>query len=328
MEIVSRQELIISHKHANPNDCLYQGLRGILEKPDLPMNPIMKQKDKITTIELYQRFAFNELLKISKFNEARRKTIFKEIDDNPNAWQKILCACLLIITDITIELQRQSEEVEVILSKGKKVRPVRLGSKIHVSSREELKDIYHRPSRGLSGALMNTILGIETERKQVPASKPSSHVPSVFISEQDDRKVEIDKPAVEKGFHYDKLMKYKLGKKLLLRVKYEQVIAQFQAFDIVENACLGLSHLLSASFKEDPYGLVQKDIKKVLEAFLDLITALERYHKVYVAYYFDKRSAEYESVIKPLFVLLDGKNSLKCLFSAEYIDIQCYRDVL
>jgi nucleoporin NDC1 len=39
-----------------------------------------------------------------------------------------------------------------------------------------------------------------------------------------------------------------------------------------------LSHLISASLKEDAYGAVQRDIPRVLEAFLSFLQAMEDYH--------------------------------------------------
>src|ERR1700722_20700163 len=39
-----------------------------------------------------------------------------------------------------------------------------------------------------------------------------------------------------------------------------------------------LSHLICASLTEDPFGVVQRDIPRTLEAFLTFLDAIEEYH--------------------------------------------------
>lgn len=46
-----------------------------------------------------------------------------------------------------------------------------------------------------------------------------------------------------------------------------------------------LSHLVCASLSEDRYGVVQRDIPRILEAFLSFLTAIEEYQVEVTAKY-------------------------------------------
>ncbi|KDE03934.1 hypothetical protein MVLG_05626 [Microbotryum lychnidis-dioicae p1A1 Lamole] len=285
-DVYASQPLNISHFSVNPNQCLLSGLRN--------------------TDAYYQQFAFLELENITLTSPERRKAIFTDIKaDNSQrgAWAEISRECLLLIGK---ELQRakgrgkvqsppsttSSPSTSTLTSShsGSSV-PVR-NENVFQPTKKTFLDTLAGPSSAPAPTARST--GVLTTSSSLSTSTTPSRVPSIFQTPTTaaTSSISVAGSSVASAVSGTLSSTTSSASKSLEARLSSWIPTPWQGSMFttlsthVVDVCVArrrevvcaihaLSNLLCASLKEDTYGVAQRDIPRVLEAFVLYLNTLD-----------------------------------------------------
>ncbi|BGP13789.1 hypothetical protein JCM10213v2_001727 [Rhodosporidiobolus nylandii] len=291
-EVYATQPISVSAFAPNPNQALLSGLRS--------------------SDPYYKHFAYLELALLTLTDSSRRQAIFKDVKPGSSiggAWSEISRECLLLVgTELQRAKGRGSSSSAAPSSSGPSSQrqtespnraPVKSGD-VFLASKPSFFDKLSSAasaSRGpspVSQAAASAAAGPTVKEAKsavstavAATSNAVQRVPSILQSSSlvpDTVKQAVAEPTVPKSAVPDVLgfehrvagffpahwrnqmfavaMEYRAGRCM---VKRREVVCAVQA----------LSNLICASLTEDPYGVAQRDIPKVLEAFVRYLAVLD-----------------------------------------------------
>ncbi|KAK4053845.1 hypothetical protein OIV83_001501 [Microbotryomycetes sp. JL201] len=292
------QSMLVSQFSSKPNQALVSGLRS--------------------DDDYYKHFAFCELATLSLTSEQRRKTIFTDIkaDVTRGAWADVSRECLKVLGQ---ELQRAKNRG----LQGQRTPPPpssvgRSTRSTQTSDRPEnpavKKDEVFKPvkktfwdklassdgSASQASTSSNVTKGASSAVSSA-ISTVSSRVPSILQADQRDHAAQsargstsvvdsVKQPiatATRTAHDVENVLSNRVPATLKevaftkdARAVVETRVARRQ---LVTWALEALANLLCASLKEDPYGVAQRDIPKILEGMVLFLDALEKLEKSLVS---------------------------------------------
>ncbi|RUP49769.1 hypothetical protein BC936DRAFT_141523 [Jimgerdemannia flammicorona] len=280
----------VSDEVADSNGCLASGLK-LADKP------------------YFRALAFLELWNISKYNKQRRTILFCDILSAPTAWQQVSCECMKVVNELTVELENEFKKPEEGSSNGTlpvpDSRPTQHttgGNKLSAVSTnifltknktsllDKLKDPAPPPriDAAAGSSASEAVPNIFRKSERAPSLQPDN-----FLFESPPRQQPtslLTEEAKRQGVEYTKkqlhdavvLLKGHLegrawGRILLANTIERRTRHLFRNLQVQIWAIEALSCLTAASYREDEYGSVQRDIPKVIECLLACLMAIEAY---------------------------------------------------
>ncbi|GAA5919791.1 hypothetical protein JCM1841_005864 [Sporobolomyces salmonicolor] len=285
-EVYATQPMSVSQFSPNPNQCLLSGLRS--SEP------------------YYQQFAYLELAILTLTDSTRRQAIFKDVKPGSSirgAWSEISRECLLVIgtelqrakgrgkspsssagpypSPVSQTMEQQSSANRVPVKTGNVFVPTKSGlfDKLATAAVSSAPSpAAQKVTSAVSSAVASTQSAISARvpsilqsggassssgpnGSQAPAA-PAMHpedVPQVLGVEQ---RLATWVPAARRAKVFAVVPEYKVGSCVPRR---RETVCAIQA----------LANLTCASLHEDPYGVAQRDIPKILEAFVRYLAVLE-----------------------------------------------------
>ncbi|GAA5863792.1 hypothetical protein JCM1840_005768 [Sporobolomyces johnsonii] len=290
-EVYATQPMSVSQFSPNPNQCLLSGLRS--SEP------------------YYQQFAYLELAILTLTDSSRRQAIFKDVKPGSSirgAWSEISRECLLVIGT---ELQRAkgrgkspaspagpspspaSRTMDQQSSPNR--APVKTGN-VFVPTKPSLFDklataaVSSAPSPATPSPAAQKVTSAVSSAVASTQSAISARVPSILQSGGASTPSGPDgsqAPAAPTMQPEDVPQVLGVEQRLAKwvpaawRAKVFAVVPEYKIGSCVprrrETVCAiqALANLTCASLHEDPYGVAQRDIPKILEAFVRYLAVLE-----------------------------------------------------
>lgn len=246
---------------------------------------------------------------------ARRTAIFGDHGNGPNLWHQISQECLLILeNDYQHFLRRGQPASAAAISPPIKTTP--LSDKVPATPVQVIRGPIFRSGGKTSPTILDAFAADGPIANAVDAGAEAVHIPEIFRSLEaklpliaaaktgEEVKPDSDsKPGLlaRVKAELDTVVRSTSEKHVPVRVrdlwqewrvwltaertsKVADVCLPFRELDVV--AVEVLSHLTCASLAEDRYGVVQRDIPKILETMLSFLSAIEEYqvelNKLYV----------------------------------------------
>ncbi|ODQ54211.1 hypothetical protein SAICODRAFT_70428 [Saitoella complicata NRRL Y-17804] len=254
----SKEGVPLSQKSLNPNGTLVTGLSSA----------------RLHT----QILAFEELLQIAYHDRARRASIFRDIEVKPNPWEQIVKQSLQTLVRVTESLPPHFVQgSKQVSSTGSAPAPV-----IHTQQESAIASSPpHIPVRNdnifVTGPQKRNILDrFKSEGSAAAAMK----LPDQLVT----KSAQVLRPAQSSvetalssrfGGFYKSTVGALFRQTLQLQVRSLIPEPRLQVL-----AVLALSRLIVVSVQEDTLGLVQRDIRLVVEAFSSTMSALEAFCKM------------------------------------------------
>ncbi|GAA5963037.1 hypothetical protein JCM21900_002318 [Sporobolomyces salmonicolor] len=293
-EVYATQPMSVSQFSPNPNQCLLSGLRS--SEP------------------YYQQFAYLELAILTLTDSTRRQAIFKDVKPGSSirgAWSEISRECLLVIGT---ELQRAkgrgkspsssagpypspaSQTMEQQSSANRV--PVKTGN-VFVPTKPGLFDklataaVSSTPSPSAPSPAAQKVTSAISSAVASTQSAISARVPSILQSggaSSSSGPNGSQAPAAPAMHPEDVPQVLGVEQRLATwvpaawRAKVFAVVPEYKVGSCVprkrETVCAiqALANLTCASLHEDPYGVAQRDIPKILEGFVRYLAVLEALH--------------------------------------------------
>ncbi|CAE6475694.1 unnamed protein product [Rhizoctonia solani] len=232
----------------------------------------------------YKYFAFAELANVVSTRPPRRVALFSDLKASPTAWEQVCRECLLFLgKDYARVIGRGGTQVAA---------PVTAPSVPLISQKSTLSHdpVYKHPTQSTGpidafvGAA-NTVATVIPANLSVPAiflptPHPTTSTPSSVPSITQPWKINLPRLV-----NSDKL----IGRLPPVWARRVRSVVQDRKEAVLESLLEGraadvwiiegkspLSTLVAQSLHEDPYGRVQRDIPRVLEAFVSYLGALEQ----------------------------------------------------
>ncbi|KAH0609035.1 uncharacterized protein H6S33_001263 [Morchella sextelata] len=240
----------ISEKSPDPNGTLVSGLRA--------------------TGLLTQVMAFSELVFISHNSPARRKSIFTDVDRKPtNIWEQIMKECLVVIEDVDSKLTGVGRAANGPLPKIASTHSTALALKSPSPAIQFIAGdtaLLTSPSTS-SGKLLDLI-----------QSKDSANSSLSNIIRKLPPSMAEAEASVTGSFksRIEPFLASPYGQPFRQTIQQRTSILMPNV-RIQVNAVSSLARLVTASLSEDDYGVVQKHVPLILQAFSSTIEALDRY---------------------------------------------------
>ncbi|QRV78472.1 nucleoporin NDC1 [Ceratobasidium sp. AG-Ba] len=268
-EINASQVIHLSQFKEDPNASLIAGLQS---KDDY--------FKKFTRASQY--FAFAELANVTTNRPPRRIALFSDLKANPTAWELVCRECFLLLgKDYSTVINRNAPSPAV-------VPPVAVQPAAAQASKISKDPIYKSAPAASSGALDKFVGTANAVANVVPTT-----VPSIFLSSHATpaASIPVQLPASIKSWKLPRPDLSGIMSMLPQSVVFwsrwlwdmlfvERQEAKLEA--LLPNraadiwAIEALSTLVAHSLHEDPYGRVQRDIPRVLEALISYLGALEQ----------------------------------------------------
>ncbi|KAH7323305.1 nucleoporin protein Ndc1-Nup [Rhizoctonia solani] len=230
----------------------------------------------------YKYFAFAELANVVSTRPPRRVALFSDLKANPTAWEQVCRECLLFLG---------KDYARVVARGGAPVAaptPVpNAPTTMTKNSAISTDPVYKNPTQS-AGPIDAFVGAANTVATVIPANL---NVPAIFLpTPHPTTSAPASAPSVVPGWKISLPQMVDFGKlidrlppvwarrvRLVVQERKEAVLEgllEGRAADvwIVE----ALSTLIAHSLQEDPYGRVQRDIPRVLEAFVSYLGALEQ----------------------------------------------------
>ncbi|KAG8703280.1 hypothetical protein FRC09_004258 [Ceratobasidium sp. 395] len=264
-EINASQVIHLSQFREDPNASLIAGLQS---KNDY-----------------FKYFAFAELANVVTNRQPRRVGLFSDLKANPTAWEQVCRECLLLLgKDYSTVTNRNTPSAA---APAPAPAPLALTKPSQIS-----KDSVYKATPATSSGPLDTFVGAANAVATVVPTNLS--VPAIFLSSshpQPTTSIPIPRPSSLQGWKLPKLDLSGMVNMLPPNVAFwlrrgwvtlfvERETAKLEA--LLPNraadvwAIEALSVLVTHSLQEDPYGRVQRDIPRVLEALISYLGALEQ----------------------------------------------------
>ncbi|KAI9493587.1 nucleoporin protein Ndc1-Nup [Zychaea mexicana] len=286
------QELI-SKDYKNAHECLVSGLRD-------SKNPYV------------QATAFAELAEIASKHPAERAALFNDMGSNANstAWIQISRECMNVLDTLGKDIEREYTGVKPLAP-----APVRK-EEVAPPNRIELKDmnVFSKPKTDtvvLDDRIIRLFASAPTP-PQVMATTPETDAPKHLVIK-----------AMERA--KTQVKQWKFVQDLSAVTAERKTRRIFSNYPVLVWAIQSLGSLTAASYNEDPYGLVQRDIGKVVDTLLASVMDIERlvrspppsYTKLPPGYTGDRAM-----LMEPEFVLLGLREAIYQIVTSfrEYLD--------
>ncbi|KAF8933654.1 Nucleoporin NDC1 [Haplosporangium gracile] len=258
------KKMNVSGLSIDPNACLISGLKvdGFNTTPE--------------TLLTYH--AFQELAHLVGHSPARRKDIFNDAVSSPSSWTQISSHCISLLNKAATRINTVPAKPSST-SVGKPVTSA-LGSTVRrrlpPGQGGAFETNIFRPSKhdhffdSLKGPSTEEILAQSRAEAAKDATKTSS------TGTPKDRLELI-------AFHWisnkvkELALKYPDLQRHLSVIPEKEILRSTDDFHLILWAFQSLARLVVASYDEDNYGVVQKDISKVLETMLELLMTLESF---------------------------------------------------
>ncbi|KAF8603699.1 hypothetical protein BDV93DRAFT_472983 [Ceratobasidium sp. AG-I] len=237
--------------------------------------------------DYYKYFAFAELANVVATRPPRRVALFSDLKANPTPWEQVCRECLLLLgKDYSALVNRNAP----LPSAPAPTPAPTINPK---PTQPQAKDALYKPSASTTGPLdafvgaANTVANVVPTNLNVPSiflstsAVPSNLVPVADVQATLQKWKLPDLTGLSKAI-VDMLPpnvagQLRLGWNVLFAERQEAVLeGLLQGRDADVWAIQALSMLVTHSLQEDPYGRVQRDIPRVLEAMIAYLGALEQ----------------------------------------------------
>ncbi|KAF8751217.1 aldo kereductase [Rhizoctonia solani] len=229
----------------------------------------------------YKYFAFAELANVVSTRPPRRVALFSDLKANPTAWEQVCRECLLFLgKDYTRVIGRSGPASTAVTSAPS--APV-----TSKSSTLSTGPVYKHPTQS-TGPIDAFVGAANTVATVIPANLS---VPAIFLpTPHPTASAPSSVPSITQPWKFnlpnlvdfDKL----IGKLPPVWARRVRSVVRDRKEAVLEGLLEGraadvwiveaLSTLIAQSLHEDPYGRVQRDIPRVLEAFVSYLGALEQ----------------------------------------------------
>ncbi|BFZ59887.1 hypothetical protein YB2330_000909 [Saitoella coloradoensis] len=254
----SKEGAPLSQKSLNPNGTLVTGLSSV----------------RLHT----QVLAFEELLQIAYHDKARRASIFRDIEAKPNSWEQIVKQSLQTLVRVTESLPPHFVQgSKQVSSTGSAPAPVTHTQQESASASSPPHIPVRNDNIFVTGPQKRNILDrFKSEGSAAAAMK----LPDQLVT----KSAQVLRPAqssVETALssRFGGLYKSTVGA-LFRQTLQLQVRSLIPEPRLQVLAVLALSRLIVVSVQEDTLGLVQRDIRLVVEAYSSAMSALEAFCKM------------------------------------------------
>ncbi|KAF9940330.1 Nucleoporin NDC1 [Modicella reniformis] len=253
----------------DPNACIVTGLKA--------------DGSNATPESLITYHAFQELSYLTGYDPARRAEIFSEAEaaNVPSSWQQISKHCVHVLNKATSRVNQSCTKVP---STAFTVAPQTLNNtfrrRLPPGQGGAFETNIFRASRhdnffdNFKGASTEEILAksrIEADKALADAN--SGKRPNLGTR---DRVELVAFRWLTKNLE-DLVFKYPEIQKRLSDIPSSELFHAIEDFQLIIWCFQSLARLVVASYKEDRYGVVQRDISKILEAMLGLLMSLEHF---------------------------------------------------
>ncbi|KAF9122166.1 Nucleoporin NDC1 [Mortierella sp. 14UC] len=249
----------------DPNACLISGLNV--------------DRSNTTPETLLTYHAFQELAHLAGHSPARRRDIFNDASSSPSSWTQISSHCIAL-------LNKAAKRINTVPAKPSPAgAPVASSSGLGATVRRRLppgqggafESNIFRPSK--HDHFFDSLKGLSTEeilaQSRAEAAKDATKAASLAGPPKD--RLEqvafrwVSNKVKELALKYPDLQKH------LSVIPEKEILRSTDDFHLILWAFQSLARLVAASYSEDDYGVVQKDIPKVLESMLELLMTLESF---------------------------------------------------
>ncbi|KAG0197320.1 Nucleoporin NDC1 [Mortierella sp. GBA30] len=265
------QKMDVTAASVDPNACIVSGL---------------KVDGSNTTPEtLLTYHAFQELAHFAGLNAARRTEIFADTTCIPSCWSQISSHCIGVLDKATNRINKASSKAPVSAattstagtqsfnsSVRRRLPPGQGGAFESNVFRPTKHDHFFDSLKGPSTEELLARSRIEVDKSLT--EKDSTKRPNVAGSRDRLEVVAfrwISKTVRELVFSHPEIQKQ------LKKIPNPEVLHATDDFHLVIWSFQSLARLVMASYKEDRYGVVQKDIPKILESMLGLLMTVEAF---------------------------------------------------
>ncbi|KAF9140671.1 Nucleoporin NDC1 [Mortierella sp. GBA39] len=248
----------------DPNACLISGL---------------KVDGSNTTPEtLLTYHAFQELAHLAGHSPARRRDIFNDAGSSPSSWTQISSHCIVLLNKAATRINTVPAKPSSA-SAGKPTTAT-LGSTIRrrlpPGQGGAFETNIFRPSK--HDHFFDSLKGLSTEeilaKSRAEAAKDATKASSTVTPKDRLELIAfrwISNKVKELALKYPDLQRH------LSVIPEKEILRSTDDFHLILWAFQSLARLVAASYDEDSYGVVQKDIPKVLESMLELLMTLESF---------------------------------------------------
>ncbi|KAF9933561.1 Nucleoporin NDC1 [Linnemannia zychae] len=257
------KKMNVSGSSVDPNACLISGLKvdGSSATPDA----------------LLVYHAFQELAHLVGHSSARRREIFNDVGSSPSSWAQISSHCIAIINKaakrINIVPAKPAGKSSGIPANGALGTTVR--RRLPPGQGGAFETNIFRPSKHEN--FFDNLKGPSTEEILAQSRAEAAKDAKVPLTGASKDRLElvafrwVSKKVKELAFKYPDLQRH------LKDIPEKELLRSTDDLHLTLWAFQSLARLVAASYKEDSYGVVQKDIPKVLEALLGLLMTLEAF---------------------------------------------------
>ncbi|OAQ34698.1 hypothetical protein K457DRAFT_28086 [Linnemannia elongata AG-77] len=258
------KKMNVSGGSIDPNACLISGL---------------KVDGSNTTPEtLLTYHAFQELAQLTGHSPARRKDIFNDAGSSPSSWTQISSHCIVLLNKAATRINTVPAKPSSA-SVGKPATAA-LGSTVRrrlpPGQGGAFESNIFRPSK--HDHFFDSLKGLSTEeilaKSRAEAAKDTTKAPSTVTPKDRLELIAfrwISNKVKELALKYPDLQRH------LSVIPEKEILRSTDDFHLILWAFQSLARLVAASYDEDSYGMVQKDIPKVLESMLELLMTLESF---------------------------------------------------
>ncbi|KAG0230293.1 Nucleoporin NDC1 [Mortierella sp. GBA43] len=262
------KRMSVTTMSVDPNACMVTGLKvdGSNTKPE----------------SLLTYHAFQELSYFAGYDSGRRAELFSEASHVPSSWQQISTHCIQVLNKATSRVDKSGSKSP---SKASTAAPQTLNTTFRRRLPPGMGGAFEtnifRPTKhdhffdNFKGASTEEILAKERiEADKTLADPKSTKRPNLGASTD---KVELVAYRWLNNSLKDVIFKYPEVQKRLSDIPSSELFSAIEDFQLVIWSFQSLARLVVSSYEEDRYGVVQRDIPKVLEAMLGLLMSLEHF---------------------------------------------------
>eukprot|EP00794_Sanderia_malayensis_P008134 gene8134-9004_t len=255
-----------------------QAYSFVLESAFVGDQSLLMQSALVSSNQLLKHLAFLDLCKCSKFDSTRRKQIFSvtQPGGHPEVWNAVLPQCLSVIEE------------------SKRKFASATGSCLKKDGIHKTHDLFNENKtiamQGNSSTLVKQdsiappFLSPSKNRNE-PGSVSFHHSSSSLFSPEKTWTSTEDLKSPLKNQHQKITSgKHHQQKSLIFPGLFEELLEHkspelFQDQQLIIWTLEGLSYLIAASFSEDTYGVVQRNLPTIIVSFLSYLETIERYIK-------------------------------------------------
>ncbi|KAG5637562.1 hypothetical protein H0H81_004139 [Sphagnurus paluster] len=302
----------------------------------------------------FRYLAYTELATLAADESAaaavRRSALFNDQKYNPGLWAHLVRESLLFLGTDYQHFLRRGKPAPAPVSKSTPVVPTTPAKPLPATPTPLIRTSIFQSNKASASPVRTVVEGLGSDgvfAQALDAGAEAAHIPALFRSVEaavlpaPTVREEVQKKAEEKASGLVQRVKGEvlgaIGRALPAGLAtFSKGVQSWWTRERMERAaqtCLPniemdvviaevLSHLICASLTEDKYGVVQRDIPRVLEALLSFLSAVEEYHTELRAKYtppaidqeysaaqiaeFEEKRAEVERAGEVLCIITDG----------------------